>query len=187
MELEVFSELYQKIQTDPSILLLGQNYFFAETGQDPVWEHLAKHVYPELNLPRRRADYPTLWAEAVKNSSDANVVAERITQASKLIPSYPALKTLLKFRWSLLYTSSVGGADILPLLIEQGCTRVPSEEKTAKPKYMDKSRKWCVELCGSAESPPVLSNKLEQLSFQKQISDRLSWISSTYLPPAISR
>lgn len=181
MELEVFSELYQKIQTDPSILLLGQNYFFAETGQDPVWEHLAKHVYPELNLPRRRADYPTLWAEAVKNSSDANVVAERITQASKLIPSYPALKTLLKFRWSLLYTSSVGGADILPLLIEQGCTRVPSEEKTAKPKYMDKSRKWCVELCGSAESPPVLSNKLEQLSFQKQISDRLSWISSTYL------
>lgn len=181
MELEVFSELYQKIQTNPSILLLGQNYLFAETGQDPVWEHLASDVYPEFNLPRRRADYPTLWAEVVKSAPDAYAVTERLALASKLIPDDPVLKTLLKLRWSLLYTSSISGADVLSLMIEQGCTRVPWNENKAKPQYMDKNRKWCVELCGSAEAPPVLSSKLEQLSFRKQILNRITWISSTYL------
>lgn len=181
MELELFSELYQRIQTDPSILLLGQNYLFAETGQDPVWQYLSSNAFPELNLSRRKADYPTLWAEAVKDSSTAIAVTEHIAQASKLVPADSALKALLKLRWSLLYTSAVAGSKVFSLLTDKGCTQVPAKEKTAKLTYRDKNRMWCVELCGSTEAPPILSNKREQLSFQKQISDRLSWISSTYL------
>lgn len=37
MELGLFTKLYERIQLEPSILLLGQNYLSMGAGKDVVW------------------------------------------------------------------------------------------------------------------------------------------------------
>ena len=101
MELEVFDKLYNRIQLEPSILLLGQSYFLMGGKKDPVWDKLVTELYPELGLSRKRVDYPTLWQNAVKTPRDAELVMAKIAEAGSSIWKNPAVAAVAKLRWSL--------------------------------------------------------------------------------------
>lgn len=181
MELEAFSNLYKRIQTDPSILFLGQNYLFAGMGEDPIWEKIITEFYPDLKLSSQKADYPKLWKEAVKNSTDAQTLLEQIIEIGKNIPADPALKHFLNLKWSLLYTSAIGGLNVLWWLNDRGYSPVPYDVKNATHTYMDKNRRWCVELCGNLERPPFFQGLMGEKKFFSNISNQISWISNVYL------
>lgn len=180
MKLEQFSDLYDRIQLEPSILLLGQNYLSMGGETDPVWEKLAEEYYPELCLPRRRADYPTLWTDAVKNEVDAERVMTTIAEAGKDIWDQPAVTAITKLRWSLLFTSAIDSTETMATA--KGCTLVPAEERAARPMYMNKERRYRVDLCGNREwPPPALNSKPKRRQFDNGITTRISWIVNTYL------
>ena len=65
MELERFSELYRRIRTEPSILLLGQGYLGLTGEPDPIWAGLEKE-YADQGISPRVVDYPALWKAVVQ-------------------------------------------------------------------------------------------------------------------------
>lgn len=180
MELELFSNLYERIQLEPSVLLLGQNYSLIGNGKDPVWEKLCSKIYPELNLPRKKVDYPTLWEKTVETPEDAQRVISQIAEAGSGIAQNPAVSTVARLRWSLLYTSAID--DTGAIETERGYSPIPPEERTAKSMYLNKERRFRVNLCGSKEyPPPPLNDKISQKSFNRKISNKIAWISNYYL------
>ncbi len=180
MEIEKFSELYERIQLDGSILLLGQNYSQMAGGKDQVWLKLVETVYPELDLPKRHADYPELWRQAVQKDEDAAFVMEHIEEVGRLCADCEAVSSLMKLRWSLVYTSAL---DLVSLLSAQnGGSFVPTNERNARPQYFNKGRNYIVPLCGCQETPiPALNSKIQEKNFDRQIRNKISWISNTYL------
>lgn len=180
MELEVFDKLYNRIQLEPSILLLGQSYFLMGGKKDPVWDKLVTELYPELGLSRKRVDYPTLWQNAVKTPRDAELVMAKIAEAGSSIWKNPAVAAVAKLRWSLLFTSAIDDTEVMAT--EKGYSPVPPGERNAKAMYLNKERRFRINLCGSREvPPPVLKDKLDRKKFDMQITNRIRWISSTYL------
>lgn len=161
MQLELFTQLYERIQVEPSILLLGQNYLSMGEANDLIWKKLVIQIYPNLDLPHSRADYPALWQQAVKNEGDAQKVMKHIAEASRGICAPPAVAAMTNLRWSLVYTSAIDDSEAMTTA--QGYTVVPLEERTAKPQYLNKERHYRVNLCGSAQCPPpVLHDKVCQ-------------------------
>jgi hypothetical protein len=96
MELLEFSELYDRIQTNPSILMLGQQYLTMGDQKDPVWQKLQEEIYPELNLSRRKTNYPQLWEAAVRKDADAAATMEKIAQVSSAFSHNAAIAAVLK-------------------------------------------------------------------------------------------
>lgn len=180
MELERFSQLYERIQFDPSILLLGQQYLAIGGDNDPVWRKLCDETYAELNLPRRKANYPELWETVVQKDADVAAVMEQIANAGRGVVRNEALDAVLALRWSLLYTSAIDSTEAL--VSSKGCSPVPFNERNAKNQYLNKDRRYRVDLCGNHEwHPPVLNDRRSKKAFQQQIANKISWISNTYL------
>lgn len=180
MELEAFVKLYNRIQLEPSILLLGQSYCLMGGEKDPVWNRLVTEAYPELDLPRKRVDYPTFWQGAVKTPGDVELVMARIAEAGNSVQKNPAVSAVSKLRWSLLFTSAIDDPEMMAT--EKGYTLVQPEERNAKAMYLNKERRFRVNLCGSREAPPpVLKDRIDRKKFDMQITNRIRWISNTYL------
>ena len=179
MELGLFTKLYERIQLEPSILLLGQNYLSMGAGKDVVWQKLVDGPYASLNLPRRKANYPMLWDNAVKSAADANRVMADVAAAGQGDWHNPAVDAIKNLRWSLIYTSSIDGSDAL--VRNQGCTPVPHEERMARPQYLNKDRNYRVNLCGDQQNPPVLADKIDRKTFRQSVANKLSWIGNSYL------
>lgn len=141
-----------------------------------MWQKLRNEKYPDFNLPQRKADYPTLWAKAVKNTKDVEKVMETIAQASRGYQSNPAVEAILNLRWSLLYTSAIDSA-IDSVVSLKGCTLVDSKETNAKHRYLNKDRRYRVDLCGNQECPPpVLGNTRDKKAFWNQIKNKIAWM-----------
>lgn len=180
MELSHFSKLYERIQIEPSILLLGQQYLFMNGENDPVWSKLATEIYTDLHLPRRKSSYPDLWERAVTKEADAESVMARIVEASSICRYNSAIDAIMKLRWSLLYSSSIDCTDVIAS--SRGSSPVPFDERNGKPQYLNKDRKYRIDLCGNRENPPpFLGNKKNQKTFLRQIRNKISWISNTFL------
>ncbi len=179
MELEMFSKLYDRIQIDPSVLVLGQQYLSIGGGKDPVWQKICEEVYPELDLPRKKTDYPSLWKQVVKNQADAESLMARISEVGRQVWRNPAVEAILKLRWSLVYTSSIDDSQIWTTATQFNI--VPYEEKSAKPQYMNKEKRYRVDLCGNCAYPPVLDSDFSRKSFKRRVSDKIAWISNEYL------
>lgn len=169
MELSEFVSLYHQIQTGPSILLLGQNYLTLGGEQDPVWETLVQKDYPDLELPRAVPDYPLLWEKAAKTKTAAENLYAQIETASHGKSGLSAVKAVVNLRWSLLYTSSLVDIPVSA----RGCTDVPQNERHGNRKYLNKDRRYRVNLCGDRNHLPYdPSSKV----FTHRIEDRIRWI-----------
>ena len=180
MELERFSQLYERIQFDPSILLLGQQYLSIGNDNDPVWQKLRNDTYAELNMSRRKTNYPELWDAVVEKDTDVATIMDCIATAGRGCENNAAVDAILSLRWSLLYTSAIDNTDLL--VSSRGCSPVPFNERNARPQYLNKDRRYRVDLCGNHEiHPPVLRDRKSKKAFQQQIANKISWISNTYL------
>lgn len=172
MELSVFTSLYNQIQTEPSILFLGQNYLTLGGEPDPVWQLLSEKEYPDIALPRMMPDYPLLWKEMVNSQEDAKNLRDKIKRASQGqfdSSAVKAVKAVANLRWSLFYTSAIVDIPIF----ENGYTDVPQEEKNGAPKYLNKGRRYRVNLYGDEEkSQTDLSSK----KFNHKVKNRIGWI-----------
>lgn len=176
MKLEEFTSLCDRIQTTPSILLLGQNYLSMGDKLDKVWYKLSTDNYRALELPERTPDYPLLWEKAVKSPATAGTVYEEMNKVEKEQPDPPAVKALLDLRWSLIFTSSLLDFPIS----SRGITDVPQNERNANHKYLNKDRRYRVNLCGDRTNLPILTVPGRKKRFENQINREIEWI-TTYL------
>ena len=79
-----------------------------------------------------------------------------------------------------MYTSTID--DTGAIETESGYSPIPPEEKNAKSMYLNKERRFRVNLCGSKECPPPpLNDKINQKTFNRQIANKIAWIGSHYL------
>lgn len=79
-----------------------------------------------------------------------------------------------------MYTSTID--DTGAIETERGYSPIPPEEKNAKSMYLNKERRFRVNLCGSKECPPPpLNDKINQKTFNRQIANKIAWIGSHYL------
>ena len=180
MELEQFSELYQRIRTEPSILLLGQGYLCLENGVDPIWLELTKE-YADSGLSPKKVDYPDLWNTTVKQENDARRLLAKIHTAADLIEPQPNLRVMLDLHWSLLYTSAIDKGLMSAAGEGFGINDEPSREREANRRFMNKSRRYCVNICDSDDGLILLDTKVKKHRFERSIAQKLDWISNTYL------
>ena len=180
MELEQFSELYQRIRTEPSILLLGQGYLCLENGVDPIWLELTKE-YADSGLSPKKVDYPDLWNATVKQENDARRLLAKIHTAADLIEPQPNLRVMLDLHWSLLYTSAIDKGLMSAAGEGFGINDEPSREREANRRFMNKSRRYCVNICDSDDGLILLDTKVKKHRFERSIAQKLDWISNTYL------
>ncbi len=180
MEQKCFSELYDLIQVDSSILLLGQNYFSISGQTDPIWGRLIRDFFPGLGLSVKKPDYPQLWAEKVKTEEDAENIMAKIAEAKCGEERDPAIDKIMSLRWSLIYTSAFDDSVAMESL--RGYTPVPPTERNAKHQYLTKGSRYRVNLCGDAKSPPPpLTEMINKKQFDSRIAQKIRWISETYL------
>lgn len=180
MELEQFSELYRRIRTEPSILLLGQNYLSLTGQPDPIWAELVNE-YDDCGLSSRLVDYPALWETEAQQEKDARKLLATIRAAADRMPPRPELRVMLDLHWSLLYTSAIDKG-LLPAAGEGfGISDEPSRQRVANRRFMNKNRRYCVELCNNDDSPILLNNPMTLRRFEHTISQKLDWIPDTYL------
>lgn len=179
MELKQFTELYNRIQFEPSILLLGQNYLSLGGEEDIIWKTLCKEVFPNIGLSEETVDYPFLWEKVVKQKEDAENVIEKIAEAGRISHQQRSVATFMSWRWSLLYTSALD--DMWGMTSTQGYSLVPHDERNGKTMYLNKEKRWGVSLCGNRDNiPPVLCDKIAKKVFDKQIATKISWISNSF-------
>lgn len=180
MELDRFSELYRRIRTEPSILLLGQSYLGLSGEPDPIWAGL-ENEYADCGLSPRVVDYPALWEAEVQQEKDARKLLSTIRAAADRMPPRPELRLMLDLHWSLLYTSAIDKG-LLPAAGEGfGISDEPSRQRVANRRFMNKNRRYCVELCNNDDKPILLNSPVTLRRFEHAISQRLDWISDTYL------
>lgn len=179
MEEALFLTLYNRIQTDPSILILGQNHLALGGERDQLWQRLLEDSFSELSLSFSQTDYPELWRQAVKSTGDAEHVMGQIAAAGARIQKSAALSAIMRMRWSLVYTSAIDSAEDRAV---EGFTPVSADEKNAKFQYLNKERHYRVNLCGDQKTPPPnLTDNIEQKKFRNQITTKISWITNAYL------
>ena len=180
MEQKCFSELYDQIQVDSSILLLGQNYFSISGQTDPIWGRLIRDFFPGLGLSVKKPDYPQLWAEKVMTEEDAENIMAKIAEAKCGEERDPAIDKIMSLRWSLIYTSAFDDSVAMESL--RGYTPVPPTERNAKHQYLTKGSRYRVNLCGDAKNPPPpLTEMIHKKQFDSRIAQKVRWISETYL------
>lgn len=180
MELKEFSKLYSRIQTEPSILLLGQKYLCANQDADLLWVRLTED-YPNHSLSKQVVNYPALWEAVANTPTAAKQLMERICAQAEHLSPQDSFRTILDFRWSLLYTSSFDGSLISAAGENYALTWIPSTETKASKKYMNKDRHYCVPLCGGEDTPPCLDTPRNKHIFKQNIEKRIDWIADTYL------
>lgn len=175
MELQQFSRLYERIQQDPSILLLGQNYLCVDRETDPTWNNLVTNFYQDLHLSPLQADYPALWNALVHTPEDAQKVMSKIAEAAVSGEHPAAIATVTKLRWSLLFTSSIDNMGTY--MGTRGHTPKYRDVKVAHPAYLSKNAQNCICMCGGKDCVPHDSVR----SIKRDIRNRVGWITDSYL------
>lgn len=108
MENNTIERLIDKINMDPSVLFLGQDYLGSKTGKNIFYDIInKKYCYGEL---RSETDYTDMWEKMNEGNPLDDSSFEKMRSVLLQLPEQRWLRKILNLRWGMVITSAVDGS-----------------------------------------------------------------------------
>lgn len=164
------TELIKKINSEPSVLFLGQNYLNYDSRLN-YYTKLQENLGYKVSKKKHFSD---IFSESVK---DEKQITQAMDELSSSLYSISWLKNILNMRWTLIYTSAIDG------LVCKNCNATPILEANQlfKEEFARKHPLHLVELFGNVGEDSRPAPKKE-VDIAKTSCVRLSYITNIVEP-----
>ena len=175
--------LIDRINVEPSVLLLGQNALASYTGQDPFLYQVNEDRQTEGNDIVRV--YRDIWRAFPSGLSSA-VCRKLTTSRDKIKPQW-WLRKIMSQRWNIVYSTGVDGTITHRVGANAEFSLIPVEATTFKREYISKQQLHVCQLFGHIDAdeesdfPPKSLEKTDLRRWNREVSEKLRWIYSDIL------
>jgi len=173
-----FYGLMERVQRDPSVLFLGQDYLKSMSGKnlfhETVYNHFKNQPMPE------KMTYNGLWELSEDDNRANDKFYDILRTAAGDISPQQNFKKIMALRWNMVYTTAIDG---LINAIGNNLTIHPvvHSDNNFKGEYLSKSILNTVFLYGSVNSsenerPPETCDEDGLFPFEGNIKAKIRWI-----------
>lgn len=179
-----FAKFLDRVKTDPSILLFGQNYIDHD-GKNPLLSGL-RHI-PEFKEMVGIASFKDCWDMAVagdaKNRGQDGALCRKLYaamhDATMELPDQTHLRKIIKLGWSIVFTSAADNVLSRKLGDNLGLSHIDIDKIEFRREYINPRKLHCAWLYGSLdpeESRQAPINEKELWAREGKAVGILSWI-----------
>lgn len=179
MENSMIENLKDKISTEPSVLVLGQDYLSSKTGKNAFYD-LANKMLCNGVLPST-TDYTELWKHINDGEALDAVSFEKIREIVSRIPEQNWLRSILNMRWGMVMTSAIDSALYQCVGDNFSIQPIDMDQKYFERKYISKRTLNISFLYGTIDGtgnsyPPKECTNKAFMKARKRANDRINWI-----------
>ncbi len=179
MENNTIERLIDKINMDPSVLFLGQDYLGSKTGGNMFYDSINKK-FCDGKL-HSQTDYTDMWKKMNGGKPLDDSSFEKMESVLSQLPEQRWLRKILNLRWGMVITSAVDGA--LYQCVGQNFSIQPIDMnwRIFDRKYISKRTLNVSFLYGTIDGingvyPPKECTHSTFVKERKKINDRIEWI-----------
>ncbi len=178
MDSKEMINLIDRINSEPSVLFLGQKYLSTYDGNDVFFDTINKELGQE-KMPRP-AGYSDLWKSLTENGILQREDFEKMFSTIHSIPDQNWLRHILSLRWGIVYTSAIDSCIAHCVGGDFNFSPISPESHEFVREYVNKNQLHGVYLYGtidgSSSYPPESCDGSTLRRWRKSVNDRISWI-----------
>lgn len=185
MDNSMIESLRERIGTEPSVLILGQDYLRSKTGRNMFYE-LANTTLCNGELSSE-TNYTELWKH-INGGKPLNAASfEKMREILPEIPEQNWLRKILNMRWGMVMTSAVDGVLYQRVGADFSMQLVDMDQRYFDRKYISKRTLNVSFLYGTIDGtsnsyPPIECTNSAFIKIRKKANDRINWIYDDILP-----
>lgn len=170
-------ELIDRIKTEPSVLLLGQNALATYSGRNPFLYQVGQMYQKEDKTPLQYTDLWSLFPSGISSTECRELASIRDT----IRPQW-WLRKILNQRWNIVYSSGIDGIISHGVGPNAAFTPIPVQATTFKREYISKGQLHVNYLFGHIDAeeadnyPPATLQKTVLRRWNREVSEKLRWI-----------
>ena len=173
-------KLIDRINTEPSVLFLGQNYLSSLSGKNPFFELIRDNFLKDKS--KQIENYQDMW-ELVNNGKPLNdtIFRETFNLIKSHISSQMWLRKILNMKWGMIYTSAIDSCLVNCVGTDFTFNPVRKDSRIFKREYLNKRELHGIQLYGSVDNsedyPPYTCDRhtLNRLK-RESIAGKIDWI-----------
>lgn len=184
MDNSIIEILKDRINTDPSVLFLGQDYLSSKSGKNMFYDLINKDLCDgQLGS---ETNYKNVWEKINGGEPLDNASFEKMVEVLSKIPEQRWLRTILNMRWGMVITSAIDGALYRCVGQEFSVKHVDMNRRYFDRKYISKRTLNVSFLYGTIDGfydafPPKDCSNSTFMKNRKKVNDRIEWIYSNIL------
>ncbi len=184
MDNDTIVMLKDQVNTDPSVLFLGQDHLRSKTGKNIFYETVNKE-FCDGRSPAE-TDYTALWKEMNGGGPLDEPSFEKMRSVLPRIPEQRWLRKILNMRWGMVITSAFDGVLYRCVGEDFSIQPIDMDRKYFDRKYMSKRTLNVSFLYGTIDGidgayPPKECTRYEFMRRRKKVNDRIGWVYSDIL------
>lgn len=184
MDNDTIERLKEKVNTDPSVLFLGQDYLRSKTGKNLFYETINREFCDGRLSPK--TDYTDMWKKMNGGEPLNDSSFEKMRSVLSHFPEQRWLRKILNMRWGMVITSSIDGALCQSVGQDFSIQSIDMDRRFFDRKYISKRTLNVSFLYGTIYGidgayPPKEYSRNEFMKRRKKVNDRIEWVYSDIL------
>lgn len=177
-------KLKNRINTDPSVLFLGQDYLSSKTGKNIFYDLINENLCDGQLC--QETNYTEMWEKINGGKPLDDSSFEKMRDILSQIPEQAWLRKVLNMRWGMVITSAIDGVLYQCVGQEFSIKPIDMKRRYFDRKYISKRTLNSSFLYGTIDGmnddyPPKDCSHSTFMKIRKKVNDRIEWIYSNIL------